>query len=91
MPERRKQLMVMVVDDDHGVTQAIVQALSGLEQEFGFQTIPCFDGQDALDTFERLLPEIVILDLMLPKRGGFPALTKEQVGRVRAWSDQGAK
>ena len=27
----------------------------------------------------------------LPKRGGFPALTKEQVGLVRAWIDQGAK
>jgi len=27
----------------------------------------------------------------LPKRGGFLALTKEQVGLVRAWIDQGAK
>jgi hypothetical protein len=27
----------------------------------------------------------------VPKRGGLPALTKEQVGLVRAWIDQGAK
>ena len=27
----------------------------------------------------------------LPKRGEFPALTKEQAGLVRAWIDQGAK
>jgi len=27
----------------------------------------------------------------LPKRNGFPALTKEQIGLIRAWIDQGAK
>ena len=36
-----------------------------------------------------LVPEMQMPPLA--KRGGFPALTKEQVGLVRAWIDQGAK
>lgn len=69
----------MVVDDDRDVTQAIVQALSGMEKEFDFQTIPCFDGLDAQEAFDRLLPEVVILDLMLPKRGGFQLLKRWKI------------
>lgn len=57
---------VLVVDDDPKILQLICLYL---ERE-GYRTIAVSDGAEALETALRLKPQLVILDLMLPRLSG---------------------
>ena len=37
----------------------------------GYQTVIAVDGQEALDVFQRERPDIILLDVMMPKIDGF--------------------
>ncbi|QQE11728.1 response regulator [Planctomycetota bacterium] len=63
---------VLIVDDDYEVRAAIDNAL----QAEGALTQTCGDGNSAVRICEVDPPEIVILDMMLPKRSGFLVLEK---------------
>jgi two-component system response regulator RegX3 len=57
---------VMVVEDE----PSFVEALSiGLERE-GFDVEVAVDGAEALDRFDEISPDLVLLDVMLPKVSG---------------------
>jgi two-component system, OmpR family, response regulator RegX3 len=60
------QPTVLVVEDE----ASFVEALSiGLNRE-GFKVAVATDGVEALDTFDRVRPDVVLLDVMLPKLSG---------------------
>jgi two-component system cell cycle response regulator DivK len=59
---------VMVVEDDDAVRAVLAQALGS---ELGAYTVIAPDGAEALRWAQRLLPTVVILDLMLPSIDGF--------------------
>lgn len=69
---RLKGFKILVVDDDHEVRTAIDQAL----QSEGALTQTCSDGNTAVRIIEEDPPELVVLDMMLPKRSGFLVLEK---------------
>jgi two-component system, OmpR family, response regulator RegX3 len=57
---------VFVVEDE----ESFVDALTiGLRRE-GFRVEVAVDGQEALDRFEQVRPDVVLLDVMLPRRSG---------------------
>jgi two-component system response regulator ResD len=58
---------VLVVDDDVVVRDVLVRYL---DRE-GFSAEAAADGQSALDAFEARRPDLVVLDLMLPRIDGF--------------------
>jgi DNA-binding response OmpR family regulator len=58
---------VLVVDDEPN----IVLSLKFLMQEAGFEVRVAGDGQEALRAIRERLPDLILLDLMLPKRDGF--------------------
>jgi CheY-like chemotaxis protein len=58
----------MVVEDDDAVRAVLAQALGS---ELGAYTVVAPDGAEALRWAQRLLPTVVILDLMLPSIDGF--------------------
>ena len=58
---------VLVVDDEPN----IVLSLQFLMQEAGFDVRVARDGQEALRAVKDRLPDLILLDLMLPKRDGF--------------------
>ncbi len=61
-----EQLTVLVVEDE----EAFIDALSiGLPKE-GFTVEVARDGAEALDVFDRVNPDLVLLDLMLPRVSG---------------------
>ena len=70
--ERLKNRKILVVDDDREVQDAIEQAL----QAEGAMTQTCGDGNTAVRICEVDPPELVVLDMMLPKRSGFLVLEK---------------
>ncbi|MEY3456194.1 MAG: hypothetical protein RIR38_456, partial [Actinomycetota bacterium] len=54
---------VMVIEDEEAFIEALVV---GLQRE-GFGVEVARDGAEALSNFERVNPDIVLLDVMLPK------------------------
>ncbi|MFP4144633.1 MAG: response regulator [Phycisphaeraceae bacterium] len=69
---RLKDRKILVVDDDPEVRSAIDQAL----QAEGALTQTCGDGNTAVRICESDPPDLVVLDMMLPKRSGFLVLEK---------------
>ncbi|BAM05172.1 putative response regulator receiver protein [Phycisphaera mikurensis NBRC 102666] len=63
---------ILIVDDDTEVRAAIDHAL----QAEGALTQTCGDGNTAVRIVESDPPELVVLDMMLPKRSGFLVLEK---------------
>src|SRR6266850_6932484 len=61
---------IFLVDDD---SSAVNLYSRGLEQA-GFSTASAFDTEKALKALPNLCADLIILDLMLPKRGGFQLL-----------------
>jgi DNA-binding response OmpR family regulator len=73
MPENEKRrYTILVADDDTDVLATMTMAIG----ELGQTVLPAADGLVALSLAEAENPDIVILDLMLPKRGGFQILQK---------------
>ena len=57
---------ILVVDDEKPISDIIS---FNLENE-GYAIEKAYDGEQALEVFEKSQPDLVILDLMLPKMGG---------------------
>lgn len=57
---------ILIVDDEKPISEIITYTL---ENE-GYQTVAAFDGEEAMEKFRSEEPDLVILDLMLPKMNG---------------------
>jgi DNA-binding response OmpR family regulator len=58
---------ILVVDDDH----AIVQLLKANLETLGHEIMGAYDGIEALEIAGEWIPDLVILDYMLPRLDGF--------------------
>jgi len=57
---------ILVIDDD----ESLAQMLQIVLRQEGFDTVWCARGDQALEAFHTEKPDLVLLDLMLPGRGG---------------------
>jgi DNA-binding response OmpR family regulator len=64
--------LALIVDDDLKIVSVIRLYLG----QAGFETAEAYDGAAALDLFERLSPDLVILDWMLPRQDGLSVLQR---------------
>ena len=69
---------VLVVDDDRNIVQLVRMYL----EKDGYQVAVAHDGEEALDVNRAFKPDLVVLDLMLPKIDGL-----EVCKRIRWTSD----
>ena len=60
---------ILVVDDDPIIVETIVQALE--EDEHGYEVISASDGFEAGLQVSHFLPDLLILDIMMPDIKGF--------------------
>ena len=58
---------ILIVDDEPN----IVMSLEFLLKKEGFQIDTAGDGDAALDKVRSFLPDLVLLDVMMPKKSGF--------------------
>ena len=63
---------VLIIDDDEN----ICQILKDYFEYEGFETITAFEGEDGLKKAETENPDLIILDLMLPKLDGWELCQK---------------
>jgi two-component system, OmpR family, alkaline phosphatase synthesis response regulator PhoP len=71
---------VLIVDDEPN----IVLSLEFLMKQQGYETRVARDGDEALAEVERFRPDLVLLDVMLPRRDGFDVCQRL---RADGWSD----
>ena len=58
---------ILIVDDNH----ALVLAAERVLQKEGFDVLTAFDGQEGLEKTRRERPNLIILDIMMPKMDGY--------------------
>lgn len=58
---------VLIIDDD----QNIVRYLSLALNENGYEAIAAYDGNEGLRKIRQAKPDLIVLDVMMPKRSGF--------------------
>ncbi|TAF07850.1 MAG: diguanylate cyclase [Nostocales cyanobacterium] len=68
------QTLVLVVDDDLVIQMQLRQAM----HKEGYKVIAASDGQEALDIYIRLHPDIILLDAMMPVMDGFTCCAQLQ-------------
>jgi adenylate cyclase len=70
---------ILVVDD----TPANIQALSAILKEKGYQISVATNGKQALGAVERVRPDLILLDVMMPEMDGFE--TCRQLKAAEQW------
>jgi len=68
---------ILVVDNEI----SIIKFLRASLVDKGYEVLAAMNGVETLETFEKELPDLVILDIMMPKMNGF-----EVCRRLREWS-----
>jgi CheY-like chemotaxis protein len=68
----KKKYKLLLVDDDADIIATMRLAVADL----GVEVQTANDGLAALDVAETMDPDMVVLDLMLPRRGGFQILQR---------------
>jgi DNA-binding response OmpR family regulator len=58
---------ILIVDDEVELSEMVKMRL----ETVGYEIISAFDGQEALDRARQDKPDLIILDLMLPKIDGY--------------------
>jgi DNA-binding response OmpR family regulator len=77
-PPARAVKRILLVDDD----REIVESMRITLEAAGYEIVVARDGNQGLALAEREDPDLVILDMMMPKRSGF--LVLEKLRRTRA-------
>ena len=62
--------VVLIVDDEEGIRES----LSGILEDEGYRVVSAGTGEDALRMIQEQTPDLVILDVWLPKMDGIQAL-----------------
>jgi DNA-binding response OmpR family regulator len=70
---------VLLVDDDRDIMAAMQTAL----EELGPQILVACDGNSAIEQATSAHPDLVVLDMMLPKRSGFLVMENLKKGKKR--------
>ena len=63
---------ILIVDDDKG----ICMILSDLMKKEGFETLTVYDGEKALKTIQSEVPDLLLVDMMLPGMDGMEVLKR---------------
>jgi DNA-binding response OmpR family regulator len=72
-------IKILLAEDEPSLGQIVQESLESKD----FKVTLCKDGEQALETYKKELPDILVLDVMMPKKDGF-SLAKE----IRALNKQ---
>ena len=61
---------ILIVDDDVDLAEGLKLVLS----RGGYRILQARDGRQAKEVVDRERPDLVIIDMMMPKMGGYPVL-----------------
>jgi len=58
---------ILVVDDDRNT----VKYLSVVLRDHGYEPVAAYDGNEGLQKIKQAKPDLIVLDVMMPKKSGF--------------------
>ncbi len=61
-----KQKQILVVDDDKNLVKVLKVVLT----KAGHRVFTAYDGEQALERIKRVIPDLIVLDMMMPKMNG---------------------
>ena len=64
--DEKKSYSILIADDDMNVHQS----LSVYFKREGYRVLSARDGEEALELVERARPDMVLLDIMMPRKDG---------------------
>jgi len=73
---------ILLADDDPDV----IEVVSMLLEDEGYEIITAKDGAEALEKIEKENPDLVILDLLMPRVDGFAVINTLHEPRYERWS-----
>src|SRR6186713_2843743 len=65
-----EQKLILVVDDD----RELVEGVRAVLERQGYKVIQAHDGHQGKQAIYNQQPDLVILDMMMPRMGGYPVL-----------------
>lgn len=68
------QTRILVVDDN----RSLVRVMAGVLQKSGFHVFTAFDGEDGLRVAGLERPDLIILDIVMPKLDGYEVCRRLQ-------------
>ena len=77
-----RKAKILVVDDDPSIREILATQLSRLQ----FETVTAADGEEALVAFKKEKPDVILMDVMMPRMDGLTACQK-----IRASEKRGAR
>lgn len=72
---------LLLVDDEKDIAAALQKRLT----REGYEVITAFDGEEAINKVKENNPDIILLDLMLPKLNGFEVLREIRQNHTDKW------
>lgn len=72
---------LLIVDDEKDIVETLQSRLT----REGYDVVVAFDGEEALIKVKTDNPDIILLDLMLPKRNGFEVLKEIREKHTDKW------
>lgn len=57
---------VLIIDDDRNTVRYLSLALS----DHGYEPVPAYDGNEGLQKVRQARPDLIVLDIMMPKKTG---------------------
>jgi two-component system, OmpR family, response regulator len=70
---------IVVVDDEPSIRELLVASLHFA----GFEVNAAASGSQAIEVIEKVQPDLIVLDVMLPDIDGFTVTRRNQTGRHR--------
>lgn len=81
MPSDKKK-KILLVEDDKFLSEIYLAKLN----EGGFEVLTVFDGEEGVKKAGELKPDLILLDVVLPKKDGFEVLkdikSKEELNKI---------
>lgn len=74
IPPQQDSQLILVVEDEEFIRLQLRQMM----EQAGYQVAEAGDGEQALATYSRLKPDIVLLDALMPKMDGFTCCAQIQ-------------
>jgi DNA-binding response OmpR family regulator len=71
LKEFRMTKKILIVDDEVHIKMLLEQTLEELEDEFDVELLTASDGEEGLAIIRNNHPDLVFLDIMMPKMNGY--------------------